>query len=136
MLPRWSTRDPRTAPNRNTGRFITGPTTTGPLFASSSVSLRDRLRTRARLTNLAVGLILLALALSVIGNIHYYLYPTPGNGWHDQLRALAAGGMDRGTPAATTGETPASIETTIERTDALRTLDHLVIVAGHAIWNG
>ncbi|GHJ84673.1 hypothetical protein NliqN6_1075 [Naganishia liquefaciens] len=150
MLPRWSTSAYRTTPNRNTGRFIAGTGTGGlsSIFSiSSSVSLHERLRTRARLTNLAVGLILLALALSLLANISHYIGEPDASAWRmgrtgkprwrEQLDRLAVlSGNDRGMAAYGETDVPLSIETTIERQDGLQELDHLVMVAAHAIWKG
>jgi hypothetical protein len=147
MLPRWSTPAYRTTPNRNTGRFIAGSGGLS-LFASSGVSLNERLRTRARLTNLAVGLILLTLALSIIANVSYWLTePNPSNAisagragkpkWKAQLDKLASmGGSSHASTSFTDSDAPLSIEATIDRQEGLRKLDHLVMVAGHAVWTG
>ncbi|KAJ9115212.1 hypothetical protein QFC20_001079 [Naganishia adeliensis] len=147
MLPRWSTPAYRTTPNRNTGRFIAGSGSLS-LFASSGISLNERLRTRARLTNLAVGLILLALALSVVANLSYWLAEpnlstsiTTGRAgkprWKEQLDKLASlGGSSHSSTGFTDSDAPLSIEATIDRQEGLRKLDHLVMVAGHAVWTG
>jgi hypothetical protein len=45
----------------------------GLSVSSASQSLLDRLRTRARLTNLAVGLILGLLSFSLLVNLNFYL---------------------------------------------------------------
>lgn len=147
MLPRWSTPAYRTAPNRNTGRFLVGASSGLSIFnVSSGVSLHERLRTRARLTNLAVGLILLALTVSLLANIRHYIGEPEGYArvqrtgkprWRDQLDRLAVlGGSDRGLVAYGESDAPLSIETTIDRQEGLRKLDHLVMVAAHAIWKG
>lgn len=149
MLPRWSAPAYRTTPNRNTGRFLAGTSSGLSIFnVSSGVSLHERLRTRARLTNLAVGLILLALAISLLANISHYVGGGESDGytrgertgkprWRDQLDRLAVlGGSDCGLLAYAESDAPLSIETTIERQEGLRKLDHLVMVAAHAIWRG
>lgn len=147
MLPRWSTPAYRTTPNRNTGRFIAGSGSLS-LFASSGISLNERLRTRARLTNLAVGLILLALALSVVANLSYWLSEPDADSslksaragkprWKEQLDKLASlGGSSHASTGFTDSDAPLSIEATIDRQEGLRKLDHLVMVAGHAVWTG
>lgn len=143
MLPRWSTPAYRSInPNRNAGRFISGA---GGLsvFASSGQSLNERLRTRARLTNLAVGLILLLLGLSLFTNVAYWLAEPDvgstfgGTRWSSPLQKLSKLGFnDRGTSLLTSSSAPISIESTIDRQAAWKELDHLVMVAGHAIWKG
>ncbi|KAJ9115070.1 hypothetical protein QFC22_005398 [Naganishia vaughanmartiniae] len=143
MLPRWSTPAYRsTNPNRNAGRFISGA---GGLsvFASSGQSLNERLRTRARLTNFAVGLILLLLGLSLGTNFTYWLAEPDvgstfgGTKWSLPLQKLSKLGFnDRGTSSLTSSSPPISIESTIDREAAWKELDHLVMVAGHAIWKG
>jgi hypothetical protein len=151
MLPRWSTTTPayRATPNRNTGRFIAGSTGLSIFNVSSGVSLHERLRTRARLTNLAVALILLALVLSLLGNISHYVEEggyglnggsTQGTGrpqWKERLdRLKVLGGSDRGVSVYKESDAPLSIETTIDRPEEVKKLDHLVMVAAHSIWKG
>lgn len=46
------------------------------------------------------------------------------------------GGSDRGVVAFRESDAPLSIETTIDRQEGLKKLDHLVMVAAHAIWKG
>ncbi|KAJ9103338.1 hypothetical protein QFC19_004436 [Naganishia cerealis] len=144
MLPRWSNPANRTNPNRNAGRFISGAGGGLSVFASSGQSLHERLRTRARLTNLAVGLILVTLGLSIITNIRYWLAEPQvgltafgGTRWSLPLQKLSRMGFnDRGTSLLSASSAPISIESTIERQEALKELNHLVMVAGHAIWKG
>jgi len=120
MLPIPSTAY-RTRPRNSQSYFVSGP-------SALPNSVFERLRTRARLTNLAVGLILSLLGFSLIVNLRYY--PTdrlriP----HSSARAQAYGSTSKTTSIA-------SIENTIERTEEIKGLDHLVMVAGHAIWKG
>ncbi len=74
----------------------------------------DVLRTRARVTNLAVLLLGSFACLSFIFNLSYY-FSSPGG-----LHAVH----------------PSSILSTIRRDRGLGNLDHLVIVPGHSIWHG
>ncbi|KAF9020463.1 hypothetical protein BDZ89DRAFT_1072207 [Hymenopellis radicata] len=74
----------------------------------------DVLRTRARVTNLAVLLLGSFACLSFIFNLSYY-FSSPG-GLHPLY--------------------PSSILSTIGRDRGLRNVNHLVIVPGHSIWHG
>lgn len=85
--------------------------------------LRDVLLTRARVTNLALVLLAAVSAVSFFFNLSYYLYstPPPPPAPPHPLASYAA---------------PYSILATVARETALKSLDHLVIVPGHAIWEG
>lgn len=76
----------------------------------------DLLLTRSRITNLALGLILLFAAFSFSFNLSYYLSASPG-----------AISYPHGAPS--------SILSTLSR-DRHAHLGHLIIVPGHAIWKG
>jgi hypothetical protein len=95
--------------------------------------LITHLRTRTRLTNLALTLILSALTVSLFLNVSLYLPLRPPSshqqryikGWED---GSSLDQLDSGIPL--------SIETTIERDARFEELDHLVMVPGHSIWVG
>ena len=76
------------------------------------------LLTRARVTNLGFGLLAGIAALSLLVNLGYYFSSSPEP--HHTLGSLA----------------PHAIYSAIDHGNHLRTLDHLVIVPGHAIWKG
>lgn len=79
----------------------------------------DALLTRARVTNL--GLLLLAsfAALSFLVNLRYFLFSSAGQS-HNSFPAHA----------------PYGILETLSRDKSLLGLSHLVMVPGHAIWEG
>jgi len=96
-------------------------------------SVMGILRQRTRLTNLAVGLLLFILSFSLFANLSHALHPpTPpepfklsSSAWddvasHDQLES----------------HRPPSVETTIQRDPRMASVDHLVMVPGHAVWLG
>ena len=84
----------------------------------STLKTKDVLLARARVTNLGLILLLSCSALSFLFNLGFWLssgpvvYPIPEN------------------------VSPQSILATIERDRVLHSLDHLVIVPGHAVWKG
>jgi hypothetical protein len=89
------------------------------------------LRQRARLTNLAVGLLLFVLSFSLLANLSHVLHPPTApdpfklEAWDDvasadQLRSRR----------------PPSVETTIHRDARMDSVRHLVMVPGHAVWLG
>ncbi|PCH43583.1 hypothetical protein WOLCODRAFT_103794 [Wolfiporia cocos MD-104 SS10] len=84
--------------------------------AGSHRSTRDVLLTRARITNLGLLLLSTFAIFSFLVNLNHY-YTSP-----------------RAYPHAD-GE-PFGIVETIQRDETLSTLDHLIIVPGHAIWIG
>ena len=85
--------------------------------------LRDVLLTRARITNLGFLFLLGLAALSLLVNLSYYLSSA-------FAPALYHDGVYQG------HATPRSILDTVDRDPALRVLDHLIMVPGHAIWKG
>jgi hypothetical protein len=93
------------------------PRTYFPSNPSSQTSLLTHLRSRTRLTNLAVSLIILLTISSIALNASYYLSPPLNQVYRTNPR-------------------PASIEDTIDRDPRIKALDHLVMVPGHAIWVG
>jgi hypothetical protein len=103
-----------------TNRLYTRHSTAGQLF--------NQLRQRTRLTNLAVSLLTLSLCLSLLLNTSYILSSRPtrvASGWEDLLSddRISSG-------------IPLSIESTVERDPKYSTLDHMIMVPGHAIWIG
>ena len=120
MLPIPSTAY-RSKPRGSQSYFVSGPSTLPK-------SIFERLRTRARLTNLAVGLILSTLSLSVFLNLRHW--SAGGLGLSTSLDPTVRFSSPR--KATSVG----SIENTIERTPEMAGLSHLVMVAGHAIWKG
>ena len=100
------------------------PRTYFPSNPSSQPSLLNQLRSRTRLTNLAVSLIILLTISSVALNASYYLSPPePTRGYANTRTSTRTG-------------RPESIEDTIDRDPRIKALDHLVMVPGHAIWVG
>ncbi|KAG8775270.1 hypothetical protein FRC12_001585 [Ceratobasidium sp. 428] len=79
-------------------------------------SLRERLLSRSRITNLGALIIGFILALSLFSNLRYAF-----------LLSRAARRFSA---------TPAVIADTITYNQSISHLDHLIIVAGHAIWKG
>ena len=122
MLPVPSTAY-RSKPRGSQSYFVSGPST-----LPSSVF--ERLRTRARLTNLAVGLILSALGFSVILNLRHWSEASGRLGLSTSLDPNGRFSSSRNPTSI------GSIENTIERTEEMAGLTHLVMVAGHAIWKG
>lgn len=119
--------------------------------------LWQTLRTRARLTNFAVSVILAILATSLLLNIHVYAFGGRGGGGPGGGRSrlsgsgrlgehafsasslvpsLAKGWDDVATAEQFDAGVPLSIETTVERDERFEALSHLVMVPGHAIWIG
>lgn len=84
----------------------------------SQRNTRDVLLARARVTNLGLLLLMSFCVLSFLFNLGYYFSSEPG------MRGS-------GHPI-----TPSSILATVERDKKLHSLDHLVMVPGHAIWTG
>lgn len=137
----------------------------GPFSASSWSSLSalresplaflrpSYLTARARTTNLAVLLLLLTLALSLLYNIRFYLHEHPLSGERDRLPlsiratlphshslAITKEGKRKliGDTRQAAGEGTDNTVTQAPTTDTvdLSTLEHLVIVPGHAVWRG
>lgn len=89
------------------------------------------LRTRSRLTNLAVGLLIFVLGVSLVANIRGFIghESHPHFRWHAAWDELAdADILDSGRPP--------SVETTIKRDARMGDVDHLILVPGHAVWLG
>lgn len=90
------------------------------------------LRTRSRLTNLAVVLLLGVMSLSLLVNVRHFLGSDeqhPHFRWHAAWDELAdAAVLDSGRPP--------SVETTIHRDPRMAEVNHLVMVPGHAVWMG
>ncbi|WVR04413.1 hypothetical protein IAU60_001415 [Kwoniella sp. DSM 27419] len=111
---------------------------------SSSQQLLQVLRQRTRLTNLASGLLVLALTCSLILNARYLSGSAgshrsslaSGAGGRGRLSALESGWEGSATSEQVDSGIPLSIETTIERDPRYGELDHLIMVPGHAIWLG
>lgn len=122
--------------------FLPFPTNTTPNANNRNYpylppSLGAHLRSRTRLTNLAVVIILACLGTSLLLNISLYLprsASTKTVGWGFHLRQLASG-WDASLEQVSSG-VPLSIETTVERDGRYAQLDHLIMVPGHAIWVG
>ncbi|KAB5595988.1 Cytoplasm protein [Ceratobasidium theobromae] len=85
-----------------------------PTHAASS--LRDRLLSRSRVTNLGLILIGCILGLSLLSNLRYILLLS-----ESKLRAPTI---------------PPLIADTVSYNSSESQLDHLIVVAGHAIWKG
>ncbi|KAH9839441.1 uncharacterized protein C8Q71DRAFT_749535 [Rhodofomes roseus] len=81
-------------------------------------STKDVLLTRARVTNLGLVLLSSVTVLSLLFNLSYH-FSSP-----DYLQ-LPPGRSP-----------PSDILSTIQRHDALSTIDHLIMVPGHAVWKG
>lgn len=79
-------------------------------------STKDILLTRARVTNLGLLLLSLVTAFSVFLNLRHY---SSGRG-PQHLRYVP----------------PLGVLSTITRDSSLFTLEHLIVVTGHAIWKG
>ncbi|KAH7098402.1 hypothetical protein BKA62DRAFT_713073 [Auriculariales sp. MPI-PUGE-AT-0066] len=92
-------------------------------------SWTQKLQTRARVTNLAILLGALVCACSLLLNLSY-IFGAPDA--QQKLREIRnSGGARSGVSAP-----PASILTTVNRDRRVRDLQHLIVVAGHAIWQG
>lgn len=85
-----------------------------PTHAASS--LRDRLLSRSRVTNLGLILIGCILGFSLLSNLRYILLLS-----ESKLRAPTI---------------PPLIADTVSYNSSESQLDHLIVVAGHAIWKG
>lgn len=120
MLPVPSTAY-RSKPRPSQSYFLTGPN------VIPKSALVDRLRNRTRLTNLAVALIAGALCLSLLFNMTHWASEGRIGGssstiWNVESRQQVAAAE--------------SIQSTIQRSPEMTSLNHLVMVAGHAIWIG
>ncbi|WRT65039.1 uncharacterized protein IL334_001981 [Kwoniella shivajii] len=118
---------------------------------TSSGQILQTLRSRTRLTNLAVFLLLLALSGSLILNVNHILSPSTISTFRpsssssfsrNRLKHSGGNGNGKGgwddsaTPSQIDSGIPLSIETTIERDTRYEELNHLIMVPGHAIWLG
>lgn len=121
-------------PNTSRKRFPNGGYAYSPTPTPLAQHAMSVLRTRTRLTNLAVGLLCSVLGLSLLINLRLAFAPavhiTPwqaaaAKGW-DEL--VNAGTLDSGRPP--------SVESTIHRDPRMADVDHLVMVPGHAVWTG
>jgi hypothetical protein len=97
------------------------------------------LRTRTRLTNLTVSLLVFALTGSLLLNLlsASSFSSRPRNlasAWH--ARVQQGGWDDAATSAQHASGIPLSMETTIDRDDRFGRLSHMVMVPGHSIWTG
>ncbi len=81
---------------------------------------RDILLSRARVTNLGLVLLISFAALSFLFNLGYYFSYGAGSYSLPHLH----------------DSSPEAILSTIERSKTLSSINHLVIVPGHAIWKG
>lgn len=102
-----------------------------PLPLSGSVM--GVLRQRTRLTNLAVSLLFAILCLSLLTNVQYALAPHIQPSPIDLARkewdeVVAPEQLDSGRPP--------SVEATINRDRRMASVNHLVVVPGHAVWTG
>ncbi|CAE6414831.1 unnamed protein product [Rhizoctonia solani] len=89
-----------------------------PTYTSPGGSLRERLLSRSRVTNLGMVLVGCVLGLSLLSNLRYiYLL----HGYESNPRI---------------GTTPKLITDTVSYNHSESQLDHLIMVAGHAIWKG
>ena len=84
----------------------------------SNRPLRDVLLARARVTNLGLCLLAGVVSLSLLVNLSYYFSSGP-------TTYLVSG-----------TRLPHAILATVDHDSQLRSLDHLVMVPGHAIWTG
>ncbi|WWC59174.1 uncharacterized protein I303_101723 [Kwoniella dejecticola CBS 10117] len=117
---------------------------------SSSQQLLQTLRSRTRLTNLAVFLLILCLSGSFLLNVNYLFLSTANfalssSSFPASASASNAYGIQRNkghgwdsevTPHQLRSGIPLSIETTLERDSRYAELEHMVMVPGHAIWLG
>lgn len=97
----------------------------------SSGRVMTVLRTRSRLTNLAVVILLGVLSVSLLGNLSHLVgeEERPLSRWHAAWDELAS-------EEVLESGRPPSVETTIHRDARMADVDHLVLVPGHAVWTG
>lgn len=99
--------------------------------SSQQPGLITHLRSRTRLTNLAVVLILCLTISSLLLNASHYLSaPRPSTS------ASASTPYPKGYADPRLARPPPSIESTIERDPRMTRLTHMIMVPGHAIWTG
>lgn len=97
------------------------------------------MRSRTRLTNLAVALILLLTGTSLMLNISNYLSDPTYAHAHGPTGSWTPKGKGKGEGKALyegEREERGSIERTINRDIRMEKLEHMVMVPGHAIWTG
>ncbi|WOO79454.1 putative protein [Vanrija pseudolonga] len=106
-----------------------------PLSASRAMTA---LRTRTRLTNLAVLILLSITGVSLLTNMSYML-----SGWTPappSAVSLSRAAWDEWDELASSdmlhSGRPPSVETTITRDSRMADVDHLIMVPGHAVWTG
>ena len=85
-------------------------------FVSPRKRLRDSLLTRSRATNLAITLLAVVCALSLLSNLYFYSTASWSGTSHPRFAS--------------------AVLSTINRHDKLSKLDHLIVVPCHAIWKG
>lgn len=106
-----------------------------PLSASRAMTA---LRTRTRLTNLAVLILFSITGVSLLTNVSYML-----SGWTPappSAVSLSRAAWDEWDELASSDKLhsgrPPSVETTITRDSRMADVDHLIMVPGHAVWVG
>ncbi|CDZ98230.1 Uncharacterized conserved protein [Phaffia rhodozyma] len=126
----WLTASPTT---------YSGIPSTYPRSGSSGTDTRlsNILRSRTRVTNLAMVILLSVLGLSLFGNMRTWAGKVEGDGvvWEkdsDGTIGRSTGGKGKGLRIGSVK----SIEDTMSKSDGFGGLDHLIVVAGHAIWTG
>ena len=100
-----------------------------PPQSPSTTGLINLLRTRTRLTNLAVFILGTILTISLLLNLSHYVSDPAMTGTSTKHRSRLKDAVD-------TSDIPLSIESTLDRDPKLGLLDHLIIVPGHALWIG
>ncbi|KZO90720.1 hypothetical protein CALVIDRAFT_385606 [Calocera viscosa TUFC12733] len=90
-----------------------------------------RLRQRSRFTNLAILLLASFTGLSLLLNIRYFLVSFHDH--HEDSRPVLQIWKP---PNEAEADVPRSIEEVVTRSEEHTNLTNLIIVAGHAIWNG
>jgi hypothetical protein len=94
------------------------------------------LRQRARLTNLAVALLLAILGVSLLANLSHALHSAPQDAFAIPVPVDVDAWDDVASSAQLLSHRPPSVETTIRRDKRMANVDHLVLVPGHAVWVG
>ncbi|KAL7415483.1 hypothetical protein BDY24DRAFT_431908 [Mrakia frigida] len=130
MLPYPATQSSSTHPKRSLGNYLTtssSSTTSLSLSVGGGSLLEKRkvselLRQRSRVTNLALVLILGLLGVSLVANFR---------GWMDGEETTGGGASSIGDLLP-----PKVIADTVDISEEMKTLSHLIVVAGHGIWTG
>lgn len=122
-----------TSAGRKQRVFSTSSSTAGHFGQRLASLTPDNLRARARLTNLAVLLLVGGLAISTLTNVKLLLFDQSStNG-----RPREAPWFDSHGHSGLTGRNvPQSIAATLQRDERVKAISHLVMVPGHAIWHG